>query len=79
MDELTVMLVAILGGIVVAVAVVVNAATSSSLLCFGYAFFLLCFLFPPVNGVPASLQWLHGGAVGTSGAAGGGEEEDRPW
>ena len=43
MDELTVMLVAILGGIAVAVAVVVNAATSSSLLCFGYAFFLLCF------------------------------------
>jgi hypothetical protein len=79
MDELTVMLVAGLGGIVVAVAVVVNAATSSSLLCFGYAFFLLCFLFPFVNGVPASLQWLRGDVVGASGAVGGAEEEDRPW
>jgi len=79
MDELTVILVPVLGGIAVAVAVVVNAATSSSLLCFGYDFFLLCFLFPTVNGVPASLQWLRGGAVSASGAAGGGEEEDRPW
>jgi hypothetical protein len=79
MDELTVMLVAVLGCIAVTVAVVVNAATSSSLLCFGYAFFLLCFLFPPVNDVPASLQWLRGGSVGASGAAGGGEEEDRSW
>jgi len=37
------------------------------------------FLFPPVNGVPASLQWLRGGAVGASGASGGDEEEDGPW
>ncbi|KAH8522858.1 hypothetical protein H0E87_003487, partial [Populus deltoides] len=38
----------------------------------------LFFLFPPVNGVSASLQWLRGGAVGASGASGGGEEEDGP-
>jgi len=34
------------------------------------------FFVPPVNGVPASLQWLRGGAAG---AGGGGEEEDWRW
>ena len=36
-------------------------------------------MFPLVNSVPTSLQWLRGGVVGASGAAGGVEEEDGPW
>jgi len=44
-----------------------------------YLLTLFFFWFPPVNGVPASLQWLRGGVVGASGASGGDEDEDGPW
>ena len=59
-------------------AVVVNAAASSFLLCFGYAVCLLCF-FPLLSTVFLPLQWLRRGVVDASGASGGGEKEDGPW
>ena len=54
-------------------AMVANGVSPSSLLYFCYDIFLLYFFVPPINGVPVSLQWLHGGVVYASGAAGGDE------
>ena len=56
-----------------------NVGSLSSLLCFGVLSSSFVFLFPPLNNVLASLQWLRGDVVGASSVAGGGKEEDWRW